>query len=50
LNTDGSQITSAKYKVLFITKQKINNTLGVVSIGSSEAVNKDGKSLGIKIQ
>ena len=50
LNTDGSQITSAKYKVLFITKQKINNTLGVVSIGSSEAVSKDGKSLGIKIQ
>jgi hypothetical protein len=50
LNTDGSQITSATYKVLFTTIQKIDGSLGLVSVGNSEAVNKDGKSLGIKIK
>jgi hypothetical protein len=50
LNTDGSQITSATYKIIFITKQKLNGVLGLVSVGNSEAVNKEGKSLGIKIQ
>ena len=50
LNTDGSQITSATYKVLFTTTQKLNGSLGLVSIGNSEAVNKDGKSLGVKIK
>ena len=49
LNTDGSQITSATYKVLFTTKQKLSGVLGLTSVGNSEAVNKDGKSLGIKI-
>jgi hypothetical protein len=50
LNTDGSQITSAIYKVLFTTTQKLNGGLGLISIGSSEAVNKDGKPLNVKIQ
>jgi hypothetical protein len=50
LNTDGAQITSAKYKLIFTTKQKLNGALGVISIGNSEAVSKDGKSLVIKIQ
>ncbi len=50
LNTDGSQITSAIYKVLFTTTQKLNGGLGLVSMGNSEAVNKDGKSLGVKIK
>ena len=50
LNTDGSQITSAKYKLIFTTKQKLNGILGLISIGNSEAVSKDGKSLGVKIQ
>lgn len=50
LNTDGSQITSAKYKLLFTTKQKLEGILGLISITNSEAVNKDGKSLVIKIQ
>ena len=50
LNTDGSQITSATYKVLFTTTQKLNGGLGLVSMGNSEAVNKDGKSLGVKIK
>jgi hypothetical protein len=50
LNTDGSQITSATYKVLFTTTQKLNGGLGLISVGNSEAVNKDGKSLGVKIK
>jgi hypothetical protein len=50
LNTDGSQITSATYKVLFTTTQKLNGSLGLVSVGNSEAVSKDGKSLGVKIK
>jgi hypothetical protein len=50
LNTDGSQITSATYKVLFTTTQKLNGVLGLVSMGNSEAVNKDGKSLAVKIK
>ena len=50
LNSDGSQITSATYKILFTTKQKLNGSLGLISIGATEAVNKDGKSLAIKIQ
>jgi hypothetical protein len=49
LNTDGSQITSATYKVIFITKQKLNGVLGLISVGNSEAVDKTGKSLGVKI-
>ena len=50
LNTDGSQITSATYKILFTTKQKLSSGLGLISVGTTEAVNKDGKSLGVKIQ
>jgi hypothetical protein len=50
LNTDGSQITSAVYKVLFTTTQKLDGGLGLVSIGKSEVVNKDGKPLNVKIQ
>jgi hypothetical protein len=50
LNSDGSQITSATYKVLFTTTQKLSNALGLVSIGATEAVNKEGKSMVIKIQ
>jgi len=50
LNTDGSQITSATYRLLFKTKQKLNSVLGALSIASSEVVDKDGKSSTIKIQ
>ena len=50
LNNDGSQITSATYKISFSTIQKLNNGLGLITIGATEAVNKDGKSTVIKIQ
>ena len=50
LNTDGSQITSATYKVIFISKQKLNGVLGLISVGNSEVVSKDGKSLVVKIK
>ena len=50
MNTDGAQITSAKYKLVFTTKQKLNGALGVISIGNSEAVDKSGKSLAVKIK
>ena len=50
LNTDGSQITSATYKVQFSTTQKLTGSLGLISFGTSEAVNKDGKPLNVKLQ
>lgn len=50
LNNDGSQITSATYKISFSTIQKLNNGLGLITIGATEAVNKDGKSTVVKIQ
>ena len=50
LNNDGSQITSATYKISFSTIQKLNNGLGLITIGVTEAVSRDGKSTVIKIQ
>jgi hypothetical protein len=37
------------YKISFSTNIKLNNILGLISIGSTDAVNKDGKTLKIKI-
>jgi len=37
------------YKISFSSNTKLDNILGLISIGSTDAVNKDGKSLKIKI-
>lgn len=49
LNTHGAQIMSAKYKIFFTTKEKLTGVLGLISISNSEAVNKDGKTIIIKV-
>jgi hypothetical protein len=36
-------------KISFLSNTKLNNILGLISIGSTDAVNKDGKTLKIKI-
>jgi len=37
------------YKISFSSNTKLNNIFGLISIGSTDAVNKDGKTLKIKI-
>jgi len=37
------------YKISFSSNTKLDNILGLISIGSTDAVNKDGKTLKIKI-
>jgi hypothetical protein len=51
LITDGGILdNTTEYKISFTTKSKLNNVLGLISIGFMDAVNKDGKSLRIKMQ
>ena len=51
LVSDGSTSldTTTSYKISFSSNTKLNNILGLISIGSTDAVNKDGKTLKIKI-
>ena len=37
------------YKISFSSNTKLDNILGLISIGSTDAVNKDGKSLKVRI-
>jgi len=51
LNTTGELLdNTTEYKVVFKLNKQIPNSLGLISISSNEAVNKDGKTLRIKIQ
>jgi hypothetical protein len=51
LNTSGELLDgSTEYKVVFKLKNQIPNSLGLISISSTEAVNKDGKVMKIKMQ
>lgn len=51
LNTTGELLdNTTEYKVVFKLNKQIPNSLGLISISSNEAVNKDGKPLKIKIQ
>jgi hypothetical protein len=51
LITDGGTLdNTTEYKVSFTTKSKLNNVLGLISIGFMDAVNKAGTTLKIKIQ
>jgi hypothetical protein len=51
LVSDGSTSldNTTTYKISFSANTKLDNILGLISIGSTDAVNKDGKSLKIKI-
>ena len=51
LVTDGntSLDNTTEYKVTFTPTKAIINTLGLVGIGSTDAVNKDGKQLKLKV-
>jgi hypothetical protein len=40
---------TTEYKISFTAKSKLDNIFGLISIGTTDAVNKDGKSLKIKI-
>jgi hypothetical protein len=51
LISDGSTSldNTTTYKISFSSNTKLDNILGLISIGSTDAVNKDGKSLKIKV-
>lgn len=51
LISDGSTVldNTTEYKILFTSTTKLNNILGLISIGATDAVNKDGKQLKIKV-
>lgn len=40
---------TTQYVILFTAKQKIDNILGLISIGATDAVNQSGQSLKVKI-
>ena len=40
---------TTEYKISFTAKSKLENVFGLISIGSTDAVNKDGKQLKIKL-
>ncbi len=51
LNTGGELLDgTTEYQLTFKLKQQLDNSLGLVSIAGNEAVNKDGKTIKIRIQ
>ena len=51
LITDGGVLdNTTEYKISFTPKTKLDNILGLISVGITDAVNKSGKILKIKIQ
>jgi hypothetical protein len=51
LITDGSTLldNTTEYKVIFTPTKAITNTLGLLGIGATDAVSKDGKQLKLKV-
>ena len=51
LISDGSTTldNTTEYKITFTSTNKLDNILGLISIGATDAVNKDGKQLKVKI-
>jgi hypothetical protein len=51
LISDGSTSldNTTEYKITFTPTRKISNTLGLIGIGTTDAVNKAGKQLNVKI-
>jgi hypothetical protein len=48
-NGNGVLDKNTEYKVLFTTIGSINNILGLTSVSTTDAVNKDGKQLKVKV-
>jgi hypothetical protein len=51
LISDGSTTldNTTSYKISFLSNTKLDNILGLISIGSTDAVNQSGKSLKVKV-
>ena len=51
LITDGSNTldNTTEYRIMFTPTKNITNVLGLISVGSTDAVNKDGKQLKVKV-
>jgi hypothetical protein len=51
LITDGSTSldNTTEYKITFTPTKTITNTLGLMGVGTTDVVNKDGKQLKLKI-
>jgi hypothetical protein len=51
LITDGNNIldNTTEYKIMFTPIKNITNVLGLISVGSTDAVNKNGKQLKVKV-
>ena len=51
LFTDGSTLdNTTEYKILFKTNQKLDNSLGLISLGANEAVDTKGNPIIIKVK
>jgi hypothetical protein len=52
LISDGSTTldNTTEYKITFTSTTKFDNILGLISIGATDAVNKDGKQLKVKVK
>ncbi len=51
LITDGGTLdNTTEYKISFTSKQKLDNILGLISIGTTDAVNLSGKTLKIRMK
>jgi hypothetical protein len=51
LITDGGILdNTTEYKISFTPKTKLDNLLGLISVDVTDAVNKSGKTLKVKIQ
>jgi len=51
LITDGNNIldNTTEYRIMFTPIKNITNVLGLISVGSTDAVNKNGKQLKVKV-
>jgi hypothetical protein len=51
LITDGGTLdNTTEYKISFTSKQKLDNILGLISIGTTDAVNLSGKTLKVRMK
>jgi hypothetical protein len=51
LITDGNNIldNTTEYRIMFTPIKNVSNILGLISVGYTDAVNRNGKQLKIKI-
>jgi hypothetical protein len=51
LITDGNNTldNTTEYRIMFTPTKNITNVLGLISVGSTDAVNRSGKQLKVKV-